>query len=175
MSQQYLGEVRPVPYNFAPRGWAFCDGQILAISQNAALFSLLGTNFGGNGTSTFGLPNLQGNVAIHAGQGPGLSQYVIGETGGTPNVTLLQAELAQHGHGAVGESGRIASTSASPAGNGWGKAPANDTPYSTSATNARMSPNSTTPTGGNLPHNNLMPYLAINFIIALQGVFPARN
>ena len=135
-SQPFLGQVMPVPYNFAPSGWAFCNGQILSIAQNTALFSLLGTMYGGDGQTTFALPNLQGSVAIGAGQGSGLSSYDPGDTGGDASVTLDLSQLAAHTHGAMAF-GR-AGDSASPAGADWAKT-ANDSPYSSSAPNGTMS------------------------------------
>jgi microcystin-dependent protein len=174
MANPFLGEIRPVPYNFAPFGWAFCNGQILSISQNTALFSLLGTNFGGNGTSTFGLPNLPGSVPLCMGQGPGLSLYNIGDVVGSATVTLSQGQMAAHNHPAIADSGRLSATLNTPVGNAWGKSGA-DTPYSSGAPNVTMSPNSTTPAGGGGAHNNLMPYLTINYIIALQGIYPQRS
>ena len=132
----FIGQVIPVPYNFAPQGWAFCNGQILAISQNTALFSLLGTQFGGDGKSTFGLPNLQGSVAINAGQGPGLSNYVMGQTGGAVSVSLTLNQLPAHSHGALAF-GRAGDNN-SPAGADWATA-ANDTPYGPTTSPGAMS------------------------------------
>ena len=175
MSDQFLGEIRPVPYNFAPLGWAFCNGQLLSISQNTALFSLLGTFYGGNGTSTFALPNLQGNVPLAMGSGPGLSPYSIGDVVGSATVTLTQGQMASHNHPALADGGRAAATLSTPVGNAWGKSGAGDNPYSMSPPNVPMSANSTTPAGGGAAHNNLMPYLTVNYIIALVGIFPSRG
>ncbi len=170
-STPFLGQVIPVPYNFAPQGWAFCNGQLLSIAQNTALFSLLGTYYGGDGRSTFGLPNLQGNVAIDAGQGSGLSLYDLGETGGSDSVTLTLNQLAAHTHGALAF-GRVGDNN-SPAGADWAR-PATDTPYGTSSPPGAMSSAATSPAGGNQPHENRQPYLVLNYIIALVGVFPSR-
>ncbi len=168
----FLGQVIPVPYNFAPQGWALCNGQILPISQNPALFSLLGTNFGGDGKSTFGLPNLQGRTATCAGQGTGLSNYNLGQTGGSDSVTLSLSQLAAHSHGALAF-GRVGDTN-SPSGADWAR-PGTDTPYGTSTPPGAMSAAATTSAGGGQPHENRQPFLVLNYIIALQGVFPARS
>jgi len=171
-STPFIGQVMPVPYNFAPQGWAFCNGQLLAISQNTALFSLLGTNYGGDGRTTFGLPNLQGSVAIDAGQGPGLSSYALGDTGGSDSVTLSLTQMAAHTHGALafGRGG----DSNSPSGADWAK-PATDTPYGTSTPPGAMSASSTSSIGGGQPHENRQPYVVLNYVIALTGVFPPRQ
>ena len=175
MSDPYLGEIRPVGFNFAPVDWALCNGQTMAISQNTALFSLLGTNFGGNGTSTFALPNLQGNAALGMGQGTGLSSYFIGESVGSATVSLTVGQLATHNHTAMADSGRGSATYTTPVDNAWGKAAANDMPYSNATPNVTLSAASTTPAGGGAAHNNMMPFLAVTFVIALQGIFPERN
>lgn len=175
MSDQFLGEIRPAGFNFAPQGWALCNGQILSIAQNTALFSLLGTNFGGDGRSNFGLPNLQGCAALGMGQGPGLTSYNIGEAVGSEAVTLTQVQMASHSHTPVADGGRVAATQATPVGDAWGKSGQNDTPYSSGPANVTMSQASTTPAGGNGAHNNMMPYLVINFVIALVGIFPPRS
>ena len=167
----FIGQLMPVPYNFAPQGWALCNGQLLSIAQNTALFSLLGTQFGGDGRTTFALPNLQGRVAVHMGQGTGLSPYVIGQIGGADSITLTQAQLAEHTHGALGF-GR-AGDSNSPTGADWAR-PATDTPYSGSGSGA-MSTAATSTTGGGQSHENRQPYLVVNYVIALQGIYPARS
>ena len=176
MSSPFVAEIRMFGGNFAPRGNAFCNGQILAIPQNTALFSLLGTTYGGDGKSTFGLPNLQGRAALGAGQGPGLSYRNLGEDGGEANVTLLTTEMAAHNHSANADGGNGNSTS--PGGAIWSSAGVGRTPpppaYASTA-NTNMSPNTLSQTGGNQPHNNMPPYQAISFIIALVGVFPPRN
>jgi microcystin-dependent protein len=168
----FIGQLMPVAFNFAPVGWALCNGQILSIQQNTALFSLIGTFYGGDGRTTFGLPNLQGNVAIGVGQGPGLSPYSPGDTGGNASITLQVTQLAAHQHGAVAV-GR-AGDAPSPAGADWAKT-TTDTPYSSSGPNASMSPSSTGLTGGGQPHENRQPYLVLNYVIALTGVFPQRQ
>lgn len=180
MSDQYVGEIRMVGFNFAPNGWALCNGQLLPISQNQALFSLLGTYYGGNGVQTFALPNLQSRVPIHQGTGLGLSTYEIGEIGGSENVTLLSAQMPQHSH-LVGVS-NLAGSVADPTnailaqGNsGTGRSPVPVTDYVSTAATGSLSPATISMTGGNQPHSNIQPYLCINFIIALQGIFPSRQ
>jgi len=176
MSNPFVAEIRIFAGNFAPTGWAQCNGQIMPISQNTALFSLLGTTYGGDGKSNFALPNLQGSAPMQAGQGPGLSLRDLGETGGEPTVTLLQTEMPAHSHGALAASG---TGSASPVGNAWasGQKLGGGDVYTPSnpQTNVQMSPSAISIAGGNLQHNNMMPYLGLTFIIALQGVFPARS
>jgi microcystin-dependent protein len=168
----FVAEIRIFPFNFAPRGWAFCDGQILPISQNTALFSLLGTTYGGDGKSNFALPDMQGNAPMHPGQGPGLSLHDLGETGGSETVTLLESEIPSHSH----------AVSAS-AGDGTDQTPLNEKlaggvgigQYAPAASLISLSPNALTPAGGDQPHNNMQPYLTLNFCIALQGVYPPRT
>lgn len=174
MSDQFVGELRLVGFNFAPVGWAQAAGQILPISRNTALFSLLGTMYGGDGKSNFALPNLQGNVALGAGQGPGLTQYVQGETGGTQNVTLLTQETPPHGH-TFNADGRDASTP-TPGNNVLAKTTANVLVYAKAGgTAVQLNPSFLAPFGGSQPHNNMMPYLTLNWVIALAGIFPARG
>lgn len=178
MANPFVAEIRIFPFNFAPKGWAFCDGQILSISQNTALFSLLGTTYGGNGQSNFALPNLQGSVPLHIGgsqPGLGLSLYDLGQTGGSDTVTLLNSETPAHGHGGTQGTGITAQATDADrtvALNNWLAGPASNL-YAAS-TNTATAP-STTIAGGNQPHNNLQPYLTLNFCIALQGVFPPRS
>jgi microcystin-dependent protein len=169
----FVAEIRIFPFNFAPKGWAFCDGQILPISQNTALFSLLGTTYGGNGQSTFGLPNVQGSAPMHPGQGPGLSLHDLGETGGSDTVTLLSTEIPSHAHS------QMASNS-----DGTDQTPVNGltaggvggiSTYAVPGALAQLNPNAVAPAGGSQPHNNMMPYLTLNFCIAMQGVFPPRS
>jgi microcystin-dependent protein len=176
MSDQFVAEIRIFPFNFAPKGWAFCDGQLLPISQNTALFSLLGTFYGGDGKSTFALPDLQGSAPMQQGQGQGLSQRVLGELGGEQFVTLLQSEMPVHTHTAQGATA-VASV-LTPVGNAWASGQKGFGSFyvpSAPATNVQMSPLGTSITGGSQPHNNMMPFLTLNFCIALQGVFPPRS
>jgi microcystin-dependent protein len=175
MADQFVGEVRMFCGNFAPNGWAFCNGQLLPISQNTALFSLLGNNYGGDGRSTFGLPNLQGAFPMHAGAsaGPGLTPRNVGETGGTDSVTLTTAQLPAHGHAMQAVPGASsgmpdATTSLAPTSNGSALYRAADAVYLNTA------PSDLAASGGGGAHGNLPPYLAVTFIIALQGIFPAR-
>lgn len=171
----FVAEIRIFPFNFAPKGWAFCDGQILPLSQNTALFSLLGTTYGGDGKSNFALPNMQGNAPMHPGQGPGLSLHDLGETGGSDTVSLIESEIPSHTHQFRGDNQDPGDTSA----------PSPQTVFAQS-TNAfsyvvpspplvAMSGNVLAPAGGDQPHNNLQPYLTLNFCIALQGVYPPRT
>jgi microcystin-dependent protein len=185
MSSPFVAEIRIFAGNFAPTGWAMCNGQLMPISQNTALFSLLGTTYGGDGKSTFALPNLQGSAPMQQGQGPGLSLRDLGEIGGEQFVTLLQTEMPAHGH--VMSATATAATVAAASGNQWAMANAGGAKggggsiinmYSTTTTGAgvvSMSPFATSIAGGSLPHNNMPPYLGLTFIIALQGVFPPRT
>lgn len=174
MADQFVAEIRIVGFNFPPTGWAFCNGQLLPISQNTALFSLLGTTYGGNGLSTFALPDMQGNAPMFWGQGPGLSLRDLGEIGGTENVTLLQSEIPIHTHTYSCRPTGAIPPQASPT--NLAPARTNSRPYSPTATaNSTMDPSTGVGiTGGSLPHNNMMPYLTMNFIIAMQGIFPPR-
>ena len=173
MSNPFLAEIRIFTGGFAPKGWALCDGQLMPISQNTALFSLLGTTYGGNGTSNFALPNLQGCAPMQAGQGPGLSLRDLGETAGEQTVTLLQTEMPAHSHTA-----QAATTpdQTSPESNAWASGQKGfGNVYVPPGNPAPMNPFATSIAGGNLPHNNMAPFLGLTFIIALQGVFPARQ
>jgi microcystin-dependent protein len=175
MSDPFVAEIRMVGFNFAPRGWATCNGQILPISQNTALFSLLGTTYGGDGKSTFALPNLMGSTPIGAGQGAGLSQRFLGESGGSANVTLIQSEMPLHNHGMMAYTGDAGdSRTPNPSAAIALTTPGNLFSSTTTGLNA-MSPQAAAVTGGSQPHNNMMPYLTVVFIIALQGVFPPRG
>ncbi len=170
MTDPYLGEIRNFGFNFAPLGWALCQGQLLAISQNTALFSLLGTQYGGDGVTTFALPDLRGRVSMGFGHGPGLSDRVQGESGGAEAVTLTQAQIPAHNH-------PVAAASAATTKNPSGAVPAftaAGTSYGTTADLA-MSPTMTGSTGGNQPHENVEPYLVTNWCIALEGIYPPRN
>ena len=174
MADPFVAEIRIFPFNFAPKGWAWCDGQLLPISQNTALFSLLGTTYGGNGQSTFALPDLGGAAPMHPGQGPGLSLRDLGETGGSDSVTLLQSEIPNHTHTLRGNT----SVGDSPLPGGNVAARPGSTQIYQSTTNANlvaMAPEALLPAGSDQPHNNLMPYLTFYFNIALQGVFPPRT
>jgi microcystin-dependent protein len=171
MADPFVAEIRIFPFNFAPKGWAWCNGQLLPISQNTALFSLLGTTYGGDGKSNFALPNLQGSAPIHAGQGPGLSLYDLGQSGGTETVTLLQSEMPSHPH-AMADS-KSDGTDTSPAGELFAKGIGIGM-YAAPGAITQLDPSAIAPAGGSLPHNNMMPYLTLNFNIALQGVFPPR-
>jgi microcystin-dependent protein len=172
MSDPFVAEIRIFAGNFAPRGWARCDGQLMPISQNTALFSLLGTFYGGDGKSTFALPNLESASPMGSGDGAGLSSRFLGETGGEPFVTLLSTEMPQHTH-FVMASNQIG-TDRTPAGEDLARSKGMDL-YAPSGTTVPMSFQATTVAGGSLPHNNLQPFLVFTFIIALQGVFPPRS
>ncbi|MFN8531780.1 MAG: tail fiber protein [Anaerolineae bacterium] len=174
MVDPFVAEIRMFAGNFAPAHWASCDGQILPISQNTALFSLLGTYYGGNGRSTFGLPNLQGSAPMGAGQGPGLTDRFLGEQSGTPTVTLIQTEIPVHSH-PIRSSQGFPDSDRIQAGTAPG-AFGTDALYNTAiGTSTTMSPQALTVTGSSQPHNNMQPYLTVFFIIALQGVFPPRG
>ena len=173
MADPFVAEIRIFPFNFAPKGWAWCDGQLLPLTQNTALFSLLGTTYGGDGKSTFALPDLQGRAPMHPGQGPGLSLHDLGETGGLETVTLLQSEIPAHAHALLANTDSPASRSPLPPGRsalqnaslqGSGGPPL-----------VAMAFQALAPAGGGQPHNNLQPYLTFYFNIALQGVFPAHG
>lgn len=171
-SDPFIGQLALVPYNFAPRGWAFCEGQILPISQNTALFSLLGTTYGGDGQVTFALPDLRGRVPISAGQGPGLADYILGQTGGEETTTLTIAQMPAHSHAALADPD--VGSSDSPGGNTPARNAAGVPQYG-SATSASLAAGAIGVTGGSQPHNNLQPYLTLHWIIALQGIFPTQN
>jgi microcystin-dependent protein len=175
MADPFVAEIRIFPFNFAPKGWAWCDGQLLPLSQNTALFSLLGTTYGGNGKSNFALPDLQGRAPMHPGQGPGLSLHDLGETGGSETVTLLESEIPAHSHAlrATTEDGTQGTFQAGVT----LAASINGQLYQTNTSQnlVFMSPNSLTPAGGDQPHNNMQPYLTFYFCISLQGVFPPRG
>lgn|SRR5262245_4999637 len=174
MSDPYVAEIRIVGFNFAPTGWALCDGQLMSISQNTALFSLLGTTYGGDGKTTFGLPNLQGRVPMHQGQGAGLTSRDLGEMGGEPAATLLESELPAHAHSVSANVG--GGNQASPVGGVWSSLPGRTPPnLFASSSNTTMSPQAFAKAGGSQPHNNMSPYVVLNFIIATQGVYPARS
>jgi len=173
MSEPFIGQICIYGFNFAPRGWAFCNGQILAISQNTALFSLLGTTYGGNGTTTFALPNLQSRVPLHFGQGPGLSQYSLGEVTGSESVTLIQNNLPPHNHNSTTPATGADANSVDPAAGAVLGTGTNI--YRVAAASVQMSPTPTSLTGGGQPFSDLQPLLTINFCIALEGIYPSRN
>jgi microcystin-dependent protein len=172
----FVAEIRIFGFNFAPKGWAFCNGQLLPLSQNTALFSLLGTTYGGDGKSNFALPNMQGNAPMHPGQGPGLSLHDLGETGGSDTVTLLESEIPSHSHNMM--AANLPSDQAAPTPVRSLARSVNAFAYvaGSSPTPAlvQMSDSAIAPAGGDQPHNNMMPYLTMNFCIALQGIFPQR-
>jgi Microcystin-dependent protein len=168
--EPFLGQLMLVPYNFAPQGWAFCNGQIMSIAQNSALFSLLGTTYGGNGQTTFALPDLRGRVAVSSGQGPGLQNYSLGEVAGSESITLISTQMPAHTHLVGASTGSAQAT------------PDNAFPGSDTSTqiydlaaSTTMNPQMIQPAGGSQPHENRQPYLVLNYIIALQGVYPSRS
>jgi microcystin-dependent protein len=174
MAEPFLGEIRMFAGNFAPAGWFLCNGQLLPISQFTALFSILGTTYGGNGTSNFALPDFQGRVPIHMGQGPGLSSYIEGQSGGVETVTLTQAQMPSHNH--VANCHSEAGNSKDPTNNVWSKdAGVSSAVFSSATPDGTMNPNSITASGGNQGHFNIQPYLVVNFIIAFEGIYPSRN
>jgi microcystin-dependent protein len=174
MADPFVAEIRIFPFNFAPRGWAFCDGQLLPLSQNTALFSLLGTTYGGNGKSNFALPDLQGRAPMHPDQGPGLSLHDLGETGGSETVTLLESELPAHAH-ALRANADFADLQVPTAARSLARSQnANAYQTTTNQQIVSLALQALAPAGGDQPHNNLMPYLTFNFCIALQGEFPQR-
>jgi microcystin-dependent protein len=172
MSDPFVAEIRIFAGNFAPRGWAKCEGQTLPIAQNIALFALLGTTYGGDGKTTFALPNLRDRVPMHTGTGPGLTPRQLGENGGAETVTLLESEIPQHTHTAYGTGSDA--TAQSLQGNVPATGGENAYAIAGTRTTVAMSPQALSPTGGSAPHNNLQPYLVLNFIIALEGIFPPR-
>lgn len=175
MADPFVAEIRIFPFNFAPRGWAFCNGQLLPLAQNTALFSLLGTTYGGNGQSNFALPNLQGSAPMHPGQGPGLSFHDLGEAAGSETVTLLTTEIPNHTHTMQAKGSPPPSNAGTPDPAVTFGRSSGATAYTAPANLGTMDPTTLLPTGGGLPHNNMMPYLTLNFNIALQGVYPPRT
>lgn len=173
MADPYVAEIRIFPFNFAPKGWAFCDGQLLPISQNTALFALLGTTYGGDGKSTFALPDLQGRAPLQPGQGPGLSLYDLGQQDGSETVTLLASEMPLHNHTLRADTIDLGDTNI-PNPNATFAQSAGGTLYATSS-DTHLRTDALGITGGSQPHTNMQPYLTLNFCIALQGVFPPRS
>ena len=173
MADPFVAEIRIFPFNFPPKGWAFCDGQLLPLSQNTALFSLLGTTYGGNGKSNFALPDMQGNAPMHPGQGPGLSLHDLGEIGGSETVTLLQGQMPAHGHPWNVQAGELGEDRI-PTGEALARSVGGNL-YGAAANLVTMAPQLLAPAGGDQSHNNMMPYLTLSFCIALQGVFPPRG
>jgi microcystin-dependent protein len=171
MSEPFLGEIRTFGFNFAPQGWAMCNGQLLPISQNQALFSLLGTFYGGNGTTTFALPNLQSRVGIHQGQGSGLSPYQLGEVAGSESVTLTTNQMPQHGHGLIANGATASATR--PDGAVLARTATNT--YAPAPDGTAMNSGAIGAAGGSQPFGIRQPYLCLNFCIALQGIYPSRN
>jgi len=175
MSDQFVAEIRIFPFNFPPTGWAFCDGQLMPISQNTALFSLLGTTYGGDGKSTFALPDMQGNAPMQPGQGQGLSLRDLGEQSGSDTITLLVSEIPLHSHNVIAS--EADGLERSPNVNGTGQLPATGigiSMYQAPGPLVTLNFQALSPAGASLPHNNMQPYLTLNFCIALQGIFPQR-
>jgi microcystin-dependent protein len=180
MSEPFLGEIKIISWNFPPKGWTFCNGQLLPINQNQALFSILGTTYGGDGRQNFGLPNLQGRTPLHVGNG-----ITLGQTGGETSHALNQSELPAHTHTPIADSATATASTPDPSGSKLLGASTGQTGtpvqsfaaniYSTGATSTSLNPGCVGPTGGNQPHENMSPYLVFNFIIALQGIFPTQN
>lgn len=171
-TEPYIGQIMAFGGTFAPQGWALCDGSLLPISQYDALFSLIGTTYGGDGQTTFALPDLRGRAALHQGQGPGLGSYILGQSGGAEAVTLTVSQLPPHGHPVLGHSG--AGDNAHPAGAVWAASSTNL--YTAgAAANAAMEATSIAPSGGSQPHDNMLPFLTLNFCIALEGIYPSQG
>lgn len=176
MSEPFIGQVTIWGGNFAPRGWAFCDGTLLPIAPNTALFSVLGTTYGGDGRTTFGLPGLNGRAVVHPGNGPGLSAYRLGQSGGTSTVTLSPQQMAQHNHGFSGSSSETDEEgTANPSNASLGTVEATAAMYGAPPPTALMNDAAAQSTGGGQPHDNEQPYLAMSYIIALVGLYPSRG
>lgn len=174
MADPFVAEIRIFPFNFAPAGWAFCDGQLMPISQNTALFSLLGTTYGGDGRSTFALPDLRGCVPMHPGQGPGLSDYTLGEGGGVETLTLLESEIPAHSHALRADTIDAGDTNVPGPFFTYAQSSGGTLYQPAAAASAELADAALTQAGGGQPHTNLQPYLTLNFCIALQGIFPPR-
>lgn len=176
MSEPFVAEIRIVGFNFAPRGWAFCDGQLLAVSQNTALFSLVGTTYGGDGRSTFGLPDLQGRAPMHPGRGPGLTERRLGETGGSATAPLDESRMPSHTHILMASNASTDEEGEStPAGNATGVPEIANAIYGPLNNPVDMASQALPAVGGSQPHNNMQPYLVMNFVIALVGLYPSRS
>ena len=171
----FVAEIRIFPFNFPPKGWAWCDGQLLPLSQNTALFSLLGTTYGGDGRSTFALPDLQGSAPMHPGQGPGLSLYDLGEIGGSDYVTLIETEIPSHSHSLNAQNLPLGGVTTPAPTTTLNRPASGNLVDSTSPSLTFMAGEAIAPAGGSLPHNNMQPYLTFYFNIALQGVYPPRT
>jgi microcystin-dependent protein len=174
VSDPFLAEIKIFPFSFAPMGWAFCNGQLLPLSQNTALFSLLGTTYGGDGKSNFALPNMQGNSPMQPGQGPGLSLHDLGEMGGEQTVTLLDSEMPQHPHTLQADARPATLDTPGPA-NALARSSPSIYKQAASATKVNLASGILSTVGSGMPHNNMMPYLTLNFCIALRGVYPPRS
>jgi len=172
MADQFLGEIRTFAGNFAPAGWALCQGQLLAIAENDALFTLIGTTYGGDGQTTFALPNLASRIPIHQGTGPGLTPRTMGEADGNETVTLSAQQMPAHNHAAIGSS--TGANKLSPVGSFWSTDPGGNTAAYSNAAGSQMAGAAIGNTGGGQPHDNVQPFLVINYIIALEGIFPSQ-
>jgi microcystin-dependent protein len=173
MSDQYVGEIRMFGGTFAIQGWSYCNGSLISISQNSTLYQLLGTTYGGDGVNTFALPDLQGRVPVHQGQGAGLQNYVLGQKAGAETVTLTVAQLPAHPHGAVGSASGAGI--GNPAGATWGNSGITNNSFGPGpSANASMNNGSTGMSGGSQPHDNMLPFLVVSFIIALYGIYPSQ-
>jgi microcystin-dependent protein len=175
MQDPWLGEIALVAFNFAPPGWAFCNGQILSVAQNTALFSLLGPTYGGDGVNTFALPDLRSRVPLCFGQATGLSNYALGQNGGFEGIVMNIQQLPVHNHSYNPQASASGGASVSPANALWAESPDGATLYKAGASNTSMASQTIGNTGANQPHENRQPFLALNYIIALQGIFPSRN
>lgn len=173
MSEPFIAEIRIFAGNFAPRGWAFCNGQLLPISQNTALFSLIGTTYGGDGRTTTALPNLQGCAPMHPGRGPGLTERLLGQRGGTETETLSEAQMPQHTHNLMAINAPATTYAPGPA-NSLARSVGGNA-FQSSASNTDLNADALESAGGGQPHNNMQPFLAMNFIIALTGLYPSRS
>jgi|SRR5690554_1713876 len=179
--EPFIGQIMMVGFNFAPKGWAFCDGRLLSIAQNTALFSLLGTTYGGDGVTTFALPDLRGRCAVGMGQGPGLSSYVQGQCAGTENVTLVQTQMPAHTHALMASTADGTTNIPTGAVIAANKIPidrstvVDGNAFVQSNPSTTMSPQSVGPSGGTQPHSNMQPYMAMNYVIALYGIYPSRD